>query len=208
MALARAISAGARRVPVWAVWAVALAPVPWLFWAGATGGLGVEPVEVLEHRLGLYALQFLIAGLAVTPLRRHLGVNLLRFRRALGLIAFTYVALHLAVWLLLDVQDPARVWSDILKRPYITIGMGAFLLMVPLALTSNDWAVRRLGAAMWRRLHRVTYAVAVLGALHFVMLSKGLQLEPLFYMGAIVALLALRLRPRGAGRGLWRADSA
>lgn len=207
MALARAISAGARRAPVWAVWAMALAPVPWLFWAGATGGLGVEPVEVLEHRFGLFALQFLIAGLTVSPLRRHLGVNLLRFRRALGLIAFTYVGLHLAVWLLLDVQNPAQVWADILKRPYITIGMVAFLLMVPLAVTSNDWSVRRLGPG-WRRLHRLTYAVAVLGALHFVMLSKGLQLEPLLYMGAILALLALRLRRSGARASFWRADSA
>ncbi len=207
MALARAISAGARRVPVWAVWAVALAPVPWLFWAGATGGLGVEPVEALEHRLGLFALQFLVAGLAITPLRRHLGVNLLRFRRALGLIAFTYAGLHLAVWLVLDVQIPAQIWADILKRPYITIGMAAFLLLLPLALTSNDWSVRRLGPT-WRRLHKLAYVAATLGGLHFVMLAKGFQLEPLLYMAAILALLALRLRgprPRGA-RGL--ADSA
>lgn len=207
MALAQAISAGARRVPVWSVWLVALAPVPWLFWAAATGGLGVEPVEALEHRLGLFALQFLIAGLAVTPLRRHLGVNLLRFRRALGLIAFTYVTLHLAVWLVLDVQIPAQIWADILKRPYITIGMAAFLLLLPLALTSNDRSVRRLGPA-WRKLHKLAYVAAILGGLHFVMLAKGFQLEPLLYMAAILALLALRLRgarPRGARR---LADSA
>ncbi|RBI84784.1 protein-methionine-sulfoxide reductase heme-binding subunit MsrQ [Rhodosalinus halophilus] len=193
MPLGPAINGAARRVPVWAVWIAGLAPAAWLFWQAATGGLGVEPVEALEHRLGELALQLLIAGLAVTPLRRHLGVNLMRFRRALGLLAFTYVCLHLAVWLLLDVQTLARVWEDVLKRPYITVGMAGFLLLIPLAVTSNDWSVRRLGSR-WRRLHRLSYLAAVLGGLHFLLLAKGFQLEPLLYAGAILGLLALRLR--------------
>ena len=138
------------------------------------------------------ALQFLIAGLAVTPLRRYLGINLLKFRRAIGLIAFYYVTLHLLVWLFLDVQILSQIVADILKRPYITIGMLGFALMVPLAITSNNWSVRKLGAA-WRRLHTLVYGAAVLGALHFVMLSKGFQIEPLIYLGAVIALLALRL---------------
>lgn len=193
MPLAPAINGAARRVPVWAVWIAGLAPAPWLFWQAASGGLGVEPVEALEHRLGELALQLLVAGLAVTPLRRHLGVNLVRFRRALGLLAFTYVCLHLAVWLLLDVQTLARVWEDVLKRPYITVGMAGFLLLIPLAATSNDRSVRRLGPR-WRRLHRLSYLAAVLGGLHFLLLAKGFQLEPLLYAGAILGLLALRLR--------------
>ncbi len=194
MPLATAINGATRRVPVWAVWLAGLAPVPWLVWQAATGGLGVEPVEALEHRLGELALQILIASLAVTPLRRHLGVNLIRFRRALGLLAFAYVALHLAVWLLLDVQTLSRVWEDIVKRPYITVGMAGFLLLLPLAITSNDWSVRRLGAAGWRRLHRLAYPAAILGAVHYVMLARGVQLEPLLYLAAILGLLALRLR--------------
>ena len=141
-----------------------------------------------------------IAGLAITPLRRHLGINLLRFRRAVGLLAFTYVGLHLAVWLVLDVQDAARIWADIVKRPYVTVGVTAFLLMIPLAVTSNDLSVRRLGSR-WRRLHRLVYPAAVLGAVHFIWLSKGLQIEPLLYLAAILLLLALRLRlPRAARR--------
>ncbi|WP_273523140.1 protein-methionine-sulfoxide reductase heme-binding subunit MsrQ [Rhodosalinus sediminis] len=193
MPAAQAISAAARRVPLWLVWGAGLAPVPWLLWQAATGGLGVEPVEALEHRLGELGLQLLIASLAVTPLRRHLGVNLLRFRRALGLLAFTYVALHLAVWLALDVQTLARAGEDILKRPYITVGMAAFVLLLPLAATSTDRAVRRLGAR-WRQLHRLAYPAAVLGGLHYVLLAKGLQLAPLAYLAAILALLVLRLR--------------
>lgn len=199
MPAAQAISAAARRVPLWLVWGAGLAPVPWLLWQAATGGLGVEPVEALEHRLGELGLQLLIASLAVTPLRRHLGVNLLRFRRALGVLAFTYVGLHLAVWLALDVQTLARAGEDILKRPYISAGMAAFALLLPLAATSTDRAVRRLGAR-WRRLHRLAYPAAVLGGLHYVLLAKGLQLAPLAYLGAILLLLALRLRRPGVLR--------
>ena len=185
----------ARRVPVWTVYVGLMLPAPWLFWQAATGGLGFEPIEALEHRLGEFALQLLIAGLAVTPLRRFAGVNLLRFRRALGLACFFYLCLHLLVWLLLDVQDPARIVADILKRPYITVGMAGFALLVPLAVTSTDRAVRRLGPR-WRRLHRLVYPAALLGGLHYAMLAKGFQPAPLVYLGMILALLALRMKAR------------
>lgn len=181
-----------RRIPVWVVYIAGALPAPILFYMGATGGLGVEPIKALEHELGEIALQLLLLGLTITPARRHLGLNLMRFRRALGLLAFYYVCVHLAVWLLLDVQSPAEIWADIVKRPYITVGMAAFALMIPLALTSNNWSVRRLGP-VWRRLHRLVYAIAVLGAVHFVMQVKGLQFEPFLYLAAILALLALRL---------------
>jgi sulfoxide reductase heme-binding subunit YedZ len=184
-----------RRLPVWVVYVGLVVPVPYLFWLAATGGLGVEPIEALEHETGRLALQLLIAGLAVTPLRRFGGLNLMRFRRAIGVMAFVYVALHLLVWLLLDVRVPSEIWADIVKRPYITVGMAGFLLLVPLAATSNDWAVRRLGR-LWRVLHRAVYGAALLGGLHFAMLAKGFQIEPLLYLGAIAALLALRLIPR------------
>ncbi len=181
-----------RRVPVWAVYIVCAIPAPVLFWLGVTGGLGVEPIKALEHRLGELALQLLILSLAITPLRRFVGLNLIKFRRAIGLMAFFYVVLHLLVWLLLDVQFLSEIWKDILKRPYITIGMTAFVILIPLAVTSNNWSVRRLGP-LWRRLHRVVYVAAILAALHFVMLARGFQIEPLVYLGLIVLLLALRL---------------
>ena len=189
--LADNINALARRVPVWSVWLVLLVPAVWTVWLGLTGGLGAEPIKALEHELGQIALYLLIAGLSVTPLRRHLGVNLMRFRRAIGLLAFSYVCLHLAVWLFLDVQDAGRIWADIVKRPYVTVGFTAFVLMIPLALTSNDLSLRRLGPR-WRRLHRLTYGVAILSAVHFIWLSKGFQIEPLAYLAVILALLALR----------------
>lgn len=190
--LAERVNTAARRIPIWLVYIVGLLPAPWFLYLGLTGGLGAEPIKALEHELGLLALQLLIAGLAVTPLRRFAGINLLRFRRAVGILAFTYVALHLLVWLVLDVQVLSRVWADILKRPYITIGMIAFVLMLPLALTSNNRAVRRLGP-LWRQLHKLTYIVVLLGGVHFVMLRKGFQIEPLAYLAAILILLALRL---------------
>jgi|TARA_R100000049_G_C1935632_1_gene79484 sulfoxide reductase heme-binding subunit YedZ len=190
------INTALRRIPAWVIYAMAPLPVVWLVWQGFIGGLGVEPIRALEHELGEIGLQLLLAGLCVTPLRRYLGLNLLKFRRALGLVAFFYITLHLLVWLVLDVQIPAQIWADIVKRPYITVGMLAFVLMVPLALTSNNASVRRLGAR-WRRLHWLTYPVAVFGALHFVLLAKGFQIEPLIYLALALLLVALR------GRGLW-----
>jgi sulfoxide reductase heme-binding subunit YedZ len=183
-----------RWVPVWTIYLVGALPAPILLYLGATGGLGVEPIKALEHELGRLALKLVILGLAISPLRRYLGVNLLRFRRAIGLLAFYYVVCHLLVWLLLDVQIPSEIWADIVKRPYITVGMLAFALMIPLAITSNNWSLRILGPR-WRLLHRAVYAMAILGALHFVMLAKGFQIEPLIYLSVVLALLALRLVP-------------
>lgn len=183
-----------RRVPTWVVYVLLAVPAPWLFYLGLTGGLGVEPIKALEHEYGELALKLLVVGLAITPLRRLVGLNLLKFRRAVGLMSFFYVAAHLLVWLVLDVQQLSLIWADIVKRPYITVGMAAFLLMIPLAVTSTNGWVRRLGAR-WKQLHKLTYLVAGLGALHFVLLAKGLQIEPLVYLVIILALLALRMRP-------------
>ncbi|NVO58396.1 protein-methionine-sulfoxide reductase heme-binding subunit MsrQ [Rhodobacteraceae bacterium B1Z28] len=181
-----------RKIPVWGVYLLGALPAPWLLYLAVTGGLGVEPIKALEHELGELALQLLILGLAVTPLRRHLGLNLMKFRRAIGVLTFVYISLHLLTWLVLDVQLPSQIWADIVKRPYITVGMAAFLLMLPLAVTSNNWSVRRLGPS-WRKLHRLVYPAAILGALHYVMLAKGFQIEPLIYLVIILGLLVLRL---------------
>ena len=185
----------ARRVPTWVVYIVGLLPIPWLLFQAQTGGLGAEPIKALEKELGLLALQLLIAGLVITPARRYLRLNLIKFRRALGLLAFIYVSLHLLVWLGLDVGILSQIWADILKRPYITIGMAGFACLVPLAATSNNFSIRKLGAT-WRKLHRLTYLAAILAGVHFIWLVKGFQIEPLLYMAAILALLLLRLPKR------------
>ncbi|MEX0340938.1 MAG: protein-methionine-sulfoxide reductase heme-binding subunit MsrQ [Arenibacterium sp.] len=185
------LNSALRKLPVWVIYALGALPPVWLFYLGATGGLGFEPIKALEHELGELALQVLIFGLAVTPLRRYLGLNLMKFRRAIGVLTFYYVCCHLLVWLLLDVQVLSEVWADILKRPYITVGMLSFALLLPLAITSNNLSVRKLGAR-WRGLHKLVYPAAILAALHFVMLARGFQVEPLFYLALVLGLLALR----------------
>jgi len=202
MHLAQDMNRLTRRVPTWLVWCLGMAPLTWLAWGlglalqGQSGPLGVDPVKTLEHETGLLALQFLIAGLAVTPLRRFAGLNLIKFRRALGLIAFTYLLAHIATWAVLDVQAVSRVIEDLTSRTYIMVGMAGFLLLVPLAWTSRNTAIRRLGAVRWRRLHMLVYPAILLGGLHFVMSVKGWPVEPLAYLGAISFLLGLRLLPR------------
>ena len=133
------------RVPAWPLYILSLVAPIWLLWQGQTGGLGPEPIKALEHELGELALKLLILVLAITPLRNATGINLVKFRRALGLIAFFYVALHLLVWLVLDVAILSQIWADILKRPYITVGMVGFLLLIPAAVTSNNRSIRKLG---------------------------------------------------------------
>jgi sulfoxide reductase heme-binding subunit YedZ len=193
------INQGTRKVPAWVLYPLGVVPFLWMVYLALTNALGPEPVKVLEHQLGEYALQLVVLGLAITPLRRFAGLNFLKFRRAIGLLAFFYVLMHLLVWLFLDVQIWSQIWADILKRPYITIGMAAFVLMIPLALTSNNLSVRRLGAN-WRTLHKATYAVAILGAVHFVWLAKGFQLEPIMYLTVIGVLLVLRAIPKSRAR--------
>lgn len=182
-----------RRMPVWSVYLVLAVPAVYFFYLALTGALSIEPIKALEHKLGEFGLQLLMFGLFITPLRRYLGLNLLRFRRAIGVMTYYYITLHLLVWLILDVQVPSAILQDIVKRPYITIGMLAFVGMTPLAFTSNSYAVRKLGQS-WRKLHRLVYVIAVLGAVHFIMLVKGLQFEPIIYLGVILTLLVLRLK--------------
>jgi len=201
MAPAAAVNAAARRVPVPAIYALGLVPLAVLVGRGVMGDLGVDPVKTIEHDLGLRALQFLLLGLCITPLRRLAGINLIRFRRALGLTAFLYVALHLAIWLLLDMQLRwVEIGADLVRRPYIVLGMAGFAVLVPLALTSTDSAVRRMGAAAWRRLHRLTYVAVLLGAAHYLVLVKAWPIEPILYALAAAGLVLLRLWPAARRR--------
>ncbi|SLN72365.1 Sulfoxide reductase heme-binding subunit YedZ [Roseovarius albus] len=183
-----------RWIPSWSIYVTGLSYAAWLIWLGVSNQLGADPVEALEHALGEVGLYLLIAGLAVTPLRKVLGLNLMKFRRALGLTCFFFIVLHLLVWAILDVQELGRVVADLTKRPYIMVGMAAFLLMMPLAITSNNASVRRLGAN-WRSLHKLVYPAALLGGAHYLMLVKGIQLKPIFLMLVIATLIGLRFVP-------------
>jgi len=190
------LNAQVRRVPNWVVYGLGAVPLVWLVWAVVTNGLGPDPVRGVENRLGLWGLQFLLATLAISPLRR-LGINLVKHRRALGLLAFSYVALHFVSWIGLDM---ALRWGTIAealwKRPYILIGFAAFLAMLPLAVTSTNGWIKRLGPAGWTRLHQLTYAVGAAAAVHYLLLVKVWSAQPLIYAVVMAALLAVRLVPK------------
>lgn len=199
MDLAGRINRLARQVPAWTIYLTGFAWSVWLLWQATTGMLGADPVKGLERGLGKLGLQILVAGLCVTPLRRYLGVNLIKFRRALGLTAFYYIAMHFLTWVVLDMGLLlSQALEDIAERPYVTIGMAALVLMIPLAITSNNAMVRRLGAARWQQLHRLTYAAVLLGAVHYIWLVKAWPLQPFLYLAAILALLAVRVAPKMA----------
>jgi methionine sulfoxide reductase heme-binding subunit len=190
---AQDINQALRRVPAWPLYLAGLVPLALLVVQAVTGDLGVDPVKALEHALGEWGLKFMVAGLCISPLRWATGVSLIRYRRAIGLLAFFYVALHLTTWVVLDLQFRwAEIGADLYKRPYIIIGMVGFLALLPLAVTSNNLSVRRMGAAAWQKLHKLTYVAALAGALHYMVLVKAWPLEPMLYLGAVVGLLALR----------------
>ncbi|MXN52135.1 protein-methionine-sulfoxide reductase heme-binding subunit MsrQ [Shinella sp. AETb1-6] len=189
---------------IWLLYAVGLLPAVWGFWLGATGGLPGNPVKEFEHLLGLWALRFLVATLAITPLRDLFGINWIRYRRALGLLAFWYVLMHFLTYMVLDQYlNFAAIIDDIVRRPFITIGMAAFVMLIPLALTSNNWSIRKLGLR-WVKLHRLVYVIAAAGVLHFAMSVKVVGLEPWTYITLVALLLLYRLlRPilRNRNRG-------
>ena|SRR5271157_4560244 len=185
----RAINA----LPRWPLYVIGAIPGIWIFWLALNDRLGADPVKTLEHMLGLWALRFIIASLAVTPIRRFGGPNLIRFRRALGLLAFFYACAHLLAYIIFDQGlDAHAIIADIIKRPYITIGMFAFAILVPLAVTSNAAMIKRMGAAAWQKLHRWVYVAAIAAVVHFLMSVKSWPAEPVIYAAIVAALLLIR----------------
>lgn len=183
-----------RKVPAWLIYMMGASWASWLFYQALTGALGAEPINTLERLYGELALQLIVVGLAITPLRNWVGINLIKFRRAIGVTTFFFVLAHFLVWVLLDVGTLERVWTEIVKRPYVTIGFASFLMLIPLAVTSNNLSIRKLSPLRWRRLHKLTYPAAVLAVLHYIWLVKGWPLEPFVYLTIILGLLALRIR--------------
>lgn len=187
------------------LFAACLLPAAWLAYAVASGGLGADPVEALAKQSGRWALRLLALTLAVTPLRRLTGWRgLLRVRRMLGLFCFFYALLHLATYLVLDLQlEWDELLADIVERPFISAGLTTFLLLLPLALTSTRGWQRRLGRR-WQQLHRLVYAAALGALLHFFWAVKADLREPLLYAGVFALLLGYRavarLHQAGASR--------
>lgn len=173
-----------------------LIPAGVLIWRGFTGRLGANPIEFIEHATGDWAIRFLLITLAVTPLRKIFNQPLLtRFRRMLGLFAFFYTFVHLLMYLTFDqVFDPAGIWADVMKRPYITVGTAGLLLMIPLVLTSTAAMVRRLGPKRWQLLHRLIYFSTLAGVIHYYWLVKSDVREPLMYGGILTLLMLFRIR--------------
>ena len=174
------------------VFLLCLIPLAALGWDALHGGLTANPIEYITHATGDWTLRFIVITLAITPLRKLLGLlDLIRFRRMLGLFAFFYGCLHFTTYIWLDkFFDLRDMWKDIAKRPFITVGFLAFVLMIPLALTSTAGMIRRLGGKNWQRLHRLIYITAIAGVIHYYWLVKSAVIRPLTY-GAIVAILLL-----------------
>lgn len=203
-----------RSLSIRALYVIGLAPGVWAFYLGVTAQLGADPVRTFEHMLGLWALRFLCLTLAVTPVRDLFKVNLLPYRRALGLVAFWYVLAHFSVYLFLDRGFIlSSIIGDVTKRPYLIIGMICLILLIPLAATSNRWSIRKLGPR-WAKLHKLVYGVIAGAVLHYALSLKSITLEPVIYIAIVAALLLYRLlRPkildwrrggkatRGAGAG-------
>jgi len=181
-----------------ALFVLALMPFALLIYRGLNNDLGANPVETINRFTGDWVLRFLLITLAITPLRRLFGWNaLLRYRRMLGLFAFFYVCLHFLSYAWLDQYFAiADIVKDVAKRPYITVGFACFLMLIPLAATSTNAMIRRLGARRWQRLHRLVYLVGVGGIVHFLWLVKSDLREPLIYGAILAILLGFRLWDR------------
>jgi methionine sulfoxide reductase heme-binding subunit len=174
------------------VFLLCLAPVAGVVWRALHHELTANPIEFITHTTGDWTLRFLVITLSITPLRKLFGLpELIRFRRMLGLFAFFYACLHFTTYIWLDkFFDLSEMWKDVVKRRFITVGFAAFLVLIPLALTSTAGWIRRLGGKRWQALHRLIYLSAVLGVIHYYWLVKSAVLRPLTY-GAIVAVLLL-----------------
>ena len=176
------------------IWICSLYPLGWLVWAAFSDNLGANPIEFTNRYLGETALKILFFSLSITPIRIITGWrSIVRVRRLLGLFAFFYVILHFGFYISIEhFFNWHDIWQDIVKRNYITFGFIAFIVLVPLAITSTKSMIKRVGAAFWKRLHKLVYLSALLATVHFFMMRKGVQLEPIYYLIFLLILYLVR----------------
>ena len=186
------VRASVRRLRSWHIYVSLLVPLLFLTYDLLSGRLGVDPMRAIEKSLGVTAIYILILTLCITPFSVLTGINFIRFRRAFGLMSFFYIILHFSTWLLLDMQLRwVEIAESLTKKPFIVFGMMGFLLLIPLAATSNNYSMKRLGK-YWQKLHKLIYVAIILGGIHYLMMEKTLQNDAIITFIIIIALISLR----------------
>ena len=186
------VRASIRRLKSWHIYVSLLVPLLFLTYDLLGGRLGVDPMRAIEKSLGVTAIYILILTLCITPFSVLTGINFIRFRRAFGLMSFFYIILHFSTWLLLDMQLRwVEIAESLTRKPFIVFGMMGFLLLIPLAATSNNYSMKRLGK-YWQKLHKLIYVAIILGGIHYLMMEKTLQNDAIITFIIIIALISLR----------------
>jgi len=186
------VRASVRRLRSWHIYVSLLVPLLFLTYDLLSGRLGVDPMRAIEKSLGVTAIYILILTLCITPFSVLTGINFIRFRRAFGLMSFFYIILHFSTWLLLDMQLRwVEIAESLTRKPFIVFGMMGFLLLIPLAATSNNYSMKRLGK-YWQKLHKLIYVAIILGGIHYLMMEKTLQNDAIITFIIIIALILLR----------------
>ena len=194
MAFSQRINGWIRRAPAWPLYVLLPIPGIYTFVLALNNQLGPDPLYELIRTFGEKGLQLIILTLLISPLRRWTGVSLLKFRRAIGLVSFYYICFHMLAWIALDQEFSfSNIVQEIIKRPFITVGMFGFLTLVPLAVTSNNYSVRKLGALVWNKIHRLVYLASAAGVIHYLLVVKSWPMEPIIYTLVVACLLAIRL---------------
>ena len=184
-----------RSLPAPLVYFFLLVPIPLYFLLGAANRLGPDPLRYLEHKYGELGLIFLLATLSISPILRYSKINLVKFRRCIGLVSFYYIVSHICIYVFLDIGLSLEILvSDLKKRYYIIAGFFAFIILIPLAVTSNNYTVRKLKIRTWKKIHNFIYIAIILSIFHFILMSKTWTGELYFYTAVTVIILILRIK--------------
>ena len=194
MVYSQRINGWLRKIPAWPLYFLLPIPGIYTFVLALLNQLGPDPLYELIRTFGERGLQLIILTLLISPIRRWTGVSLLKFRRAIGLVSFYYICSHMLVWIAIDQGwNINTIIEEIIKRPFITVGMFGFLTMVPLAITSNNYSIRKLGALVWNKIHRLVYLAGAAGVIHYLLVVKAWPMEPIVYTLIVALLLAIRV---------------
>jgi len=194
LAYSQRINGWLRKIPAWPLYFLLPIPGIYTFVLALLNQLGPDPLYELIRTFGERGLQLIILTLLISPIRRWTGVSLLKFRRAIGLVSFYYICSHMLVWIAIDQGwNINTIIEEIIKRPFITVGMFGFLTMVPLAITSNNYSIRKLGALVWNKIHRLVYLAGAAGVIHYLLVVKAWPMEPIVYTLIVALLLAIRV---------------